>query len=43
MCIRDRLLDHIDNEIKKFENDLKGPKMELVISEEEFKVKIISW
>ena len=37
------LLDHIDNEIKKFENDLKGPKMELVISEEEFKVKIISW
>ena len=37
------LMDHIETEMKKFEMDLKGPKMGLVISEEEFKVKIKSW
>ena len=32
------LIDHIENEMKKFEIDLKGSKMELVISKEEYKV-----
>lgn len=32
------LMDHIEAEIKKFKEDLSGAKMELVISDEEFKV-----
>ena len=32
------VLDHVDSEMKKFEMDLAGSKMNLVISEEEYKV-----
>jgi hypothetical protein len=33
------LLDYIDAEMKKFEGDLLGEKVNLVISQEEFKVE----
>lgn len=32
------LMDHVEAELKKFKEDLQGPKMELVISAEEFQV-----
>jgi CRISPR/Cas system-associated protein Cas10 (large subunit of type III CRISPR-Cas system) len=37
------LMDHIDTEMKKFEINLNGEQMDLVVSKEEFQVKLTSW